>query len=82
MSLAEAKVLGLKAVAKTLDTASISAEKLEMMTITRDPTRRTGEQIIQTVLTNAELEQLIEENKDMLVRKDTDDDEDEEDVGN
>ena len=80
ITLEEAKLLGLKAVAKTLDTANLSAEKLEMMTITRDPTRRAGQQVIQTIMTQEELEKLIEDNKDMLIRKD--EDEEEEDAGN
>lgn len=77
MTLEEAKVLGLKAVAKSLDTANITAEKLEMMVITRDEKRKKGRQILQILLTQEELSKLIEDNKEQLVRKDSDEEDEE-----
>ena len=79
MTLAEAQLLALKAVAKSLDTANISAEKLEMMTLTRDTQRRSGRETVQRVLTQEELRRMIEENRELLTRRDADDDEEDED---
>ncbi|KAH7827201.1 putative proteasome subunit alpha type 4 [Monocercomonoides exilis] len=75
MSIEEATVLGLKAIAKSLDTANVTAEKLEIVQITRDAHRRKEEQIIQKVLTKDEITALIEANKDVIVRRDEDEEE-------
>jgi 20S proteasome subunit alpha 3 len=76
LTLEEAKVLGLKAIAKSLDTANITAEKLEIATLTRDPTRRIGQQVVHQLLSKEEITALIAANRDVLVRKGDEEDED------
>ncbi|KAK2958758.1 putative Proteasome subunit alpha type-4-2 [Blattamonas nauphoetae] len=75
LTLEEGKVLALKAIAKSLDTASLNADIIEMMTLTRDVNRRPGQQIVQTVLEKEEIKNLIEVHKEELVKKDDEDDE-------
>lgn len=77
ITLEQGKVLALKAIAKSMDTANVNAEKLEFAVITHDPARKKGKQVVYKVLTKEEIQTLIDEHKDELVRRDDEEEEDE-----
>mmetsp|Transcript_12633 Transcript_12633/g.14217 ORF Transcript_12633/g.14217 Transcript_12633/m.14217 type:complete len:192 (-) Transcript_12633:188-763(-) len=61
-TLQKAKLLAIKVLSKTMDTTAPSAEKLEVATVTKDEAGN----VVYHVFTKAELEELLEEAKEML----------------
>ncbi|KAA6352719.1 MAG: hypothetical protein EZS28_051745, partial [Streblomastix strix] len=76
LTLDQATVLALKAIAKSLDSANVTAEKLELCTISRDASRKKGNQIIFKTLTKQEIADMIEEHREELIRRDEEEQED------